>query len=153
MSLPHIKAAFLTELYTDPAHDIGPEFSRIRNRKPFKFLSAIRGQVIEVPPRFPTDFASFHIGDLQLRGKTDKPAVIHDWLYAKGDTRKWLADIIFYEACRVEGMSKFRASIRFLAVFLTPAAHRAWRAHRRGNTPGAKFIKSLTFNDKTENHP
>jgi len=155
MTLPRLThAAFLSPLFTKPDTTLGSDFSRLVD--PLRFYSRITGRVIHIPRGFPTDFASFRIGDLQLRGKTDRPAVVHDWIYANGNHRKWLADLIFYEACRSEGMGRFRAGLRCAAVLFAPAAHKAWKAHRRGITPGARFVKALTNGGgcgETENHP
>jgi len=140
MTLPRLThAAFLTQLFTKPG-----EGGFVHLVDPLRYYSRITGRVIHVPRNFPTDFASFRIGDLQLRGKTDRPAVVHDWLYASGTHRKWLCDLLFYEACRSEGMGRFRAGIRCAAVLFAPTAHRAWKAHRRGTTPGARFVRALT---------
>ena len=147
-------AAFLSPLFTKPDTALGADFSRLVD--PLRFYSRITGRVIHIPRGFPTDFASFRIGDLQLKGKTDRPAVVHDWIYANGNHRKWLSDLIFYEACRSEGMGRLRAGLRCAAVLFAPAAHRAWKAHRRGITPGARFVKALTNGggfSETENHP
>lgn len=150
--LPHLKPGFLSQLYTDPAPQLGPRFVTLRD--PLRYFSRITGQVHHIPRGFPTDLATFHIGDLELRGQTDRPAVWHDAVYAQGTYRKWLCDILFYEACRSEGMGRTRALLRWAAVTFAPAAHRAYRAHRKGGTPGARFYKSLTFRaDSTTNHP
>lgn len=153
MTLPTIRPGFKDELYTAPAPSDGPGFKRLTER--LRYRSRITGRVVSVPKDFPTDLASFRIGDLELRGRTDRPAVVHDWLYATGTHRKWLADFIFYEACRSEGMGRFRAGVRTAAVLFMPTAHRAWKGHRRGTTPGARFVRALKCPDftSTTNHP
>jgi len=120
-----------------------------------RYFSGIHGRMIEVPKNFPTDFASFRIGDFQLRGKTDRPAVLHDWLYASGECSRFIADLTFYAACRSEGLGRFRAGLRCAAVMLFSPARKAWQAHRRGTTPGARFYKALNGPeiDNTTNHP
>lgn len=140
--LPSLKPGFLSQLYTDPAPHLGERFVTLR--EPLRYFSRITGQVQHIARGFPTDHATFHVGDLELRGKTDRPAVGHDENYARGIYRKWLCDLIFYEACRSEGMGRTRALARWAAVTFFPAAHRAWKAHRRGITPGARFCKALT---------
>lgn len=147
-----MRSAFLTVLRTVPAADLRPPFHRLC--EPLRYFSAMSGHAIEVPRGFPTDFASCRIGDLELRGKTDRPAVVHDWLYAQGIRGKVACDLVFYEACRAEGLGVFRSGLRFAAVLAAPAAHKAWRAHRRGNTPGARFCAALlTAPDPITNHP
>jgi len=149
---PSLKPGFLSQLYTDPAPHLGPRFVTLRD--PLRYFSRITGQVPHIPRGLPTDLASFAIGDLELRGKTDRPAVKHDADYAQGLRRKWLCDLMFFEACRSEGMGRFRAFLRWSAVTFAPAAHRAWKAHRSGYTPGAKFYRALTTQtDSTTNHP
>jgi len=150
--LPHLKAGFLCQLYTDPAPQFGPRFVTLRD--PLRYFSRITGQEHVIPRGLPTDLASCRAGDLELRGQTDRPAAWHDDLYAKGEYPKWLCDVLFYEACRSERMGRIRALMRWAAVTFAPAAHRAWKAHRKGNTPGAKFYRALTSQtDSTTNHP
>jgi hypothetical protein len=79
---------------------------------------------ILVPKGFVTDYASSgRIGGLLIPkiGKSRKPSVIHDYLYAKDSkynyTRKE-ADKIFYEALKVVDMGLFRRSIAYSAVRL-----------------------------------
>lgn len=139
--LPTVKAGFKGPIYSDPSPSDGKNFYRLT--KALTYHSRITGRIVSVPNNFPTDFASFRIGDLELRGKTDRPAVVHDWLYASGVHRKWLADLIFYEACRTEGMGRIRAGLRCAAVLIAPTARKAWKAHRKGNTPGARFVRAL----------
>jgi len=147
------RPGFQTILQTHPAPTHGAAFHSLE--QPLRYRSGITGRLISVPRGFPTDFASLRIGDLHLRGKTDRPAVIHDWLYASGSVWKCVADVVFYEACRFEGLGRIRAGLRALAVLVSPTAHRAWRAHRKGNTPGARFHKACngTPDDSTENYP
>jgi len=150
--LPHIKPGFLSQLYTDPAPQHGPRFVTLRD--PLRYFSRITGQVHHIPRGLPTDLASCRFGDFELRGKTDKPAVAHDDDYASGRHSKWIADLKFYELCRAEGLSRVRAFGRWFFVATMPAAHRAWKAHRSGHTPGAKFYRALTTQtDSTTNHP
>ena len=151
--LPKITPGFKTELVAKPSPEDGPEFSRLKEN--LVFISGISGRKYVTKRGFPTDYASFRIGDFQLRGKTDRPSVLHDDLYASGLHYKWFADILFYEACRLEGLNRFRASIRFLGVFLAPKAHKAWRAPRGGDTPGARFYAAQKGPqiDSTTNHP
>lgn len=148
-----MKAAFLSPLLTVPAVDLKPPFHRLR--EPLRYFSRGSCGLIEVPRGFPTDFASCRIGDLELRGKTDRPAVVHDWLYASGERGKIACDLIFFEACRAEGLGRFRAGLRCVAVLAMPAAHKAWRAHRRGTTPGARFCAAFLMPqiDSTTNYP
>jgi len=151
--LPKLAPGFKTDLLAKPSPEDGPNFSRLTQN--LVFISGISGRKYVTKRGFPTDYASFRIGDFQLRGKTDRPSVLHDDLYASGLHYKWFADVLFYEACRLEGLGKIRAGARFLVVLLFPAAHRAWRAHRKGNTPGARFHKACngTPDDSTKNHP
>lgn len=143
------KPSFLTDILTAPAPDLDEGFHRVT--EPLRFYSKVTGGVIEVPKGFPTDFASLRVGDLQLRGKTDRPAVLHDYLYAEGARSKIAADIIFYEACRSEGLNVFRAGIRFLAVLWSKKAKSAYQAHRKGATHATKFLREYIFKDKLSN--
>jgi hypothetical protein len=152
--LPEIKSGFKGPIYAKPSPEDGPEFDRLT--EPLAFHSWYCARTITVPKGFPTDYASFRIGDLELHGQTKRPAVFHDDAYASGRWPKVIADLLFYEACRTEGMGRFRAGLRFAAVVLSKKAHRAWKAHRRGTTPGARFYRALNGppdNTSTTNHP
>jgi hypothetical protein len=138
--LPHIAPGFKDQIYADPSPEDGPEFDRLT--KPLPFHSWICGRTITVPKGFPTDYATFRIGDLELHGQTKRPAVLHDDAYASGRWPKLIADVLFYEACRTEGMGRFRAGLRFAAVVLSKTARNAWKAHRHGSTPGARFYRA-----------
>ena len=144
---------FTTQIYSKAAPHIGAGF--ITLMVPLRYESRVMGCPVSVPRGFPTDLASFRIGDLRLAGATDRPAVIHDFLYARGSEWKSVCDLVFYEACRAEGLGRIRAGLRFLAVWASPTARKAWNAHRRGTTPAARFLKALNGPqiDNTTNHP
>lgn len=153
MTLPSRKPGFLNPLFAKPDMDLGAPFERLM--EPLRYYSRITGRVESVPRGFPTDYASLRIGDFELGGKTKKPAVAHDADYASGRHWKWVADLKFYELCRAEGLNRFRAFTRWAGVTLSPKAHKAWKAHRRGTTPGARFYAALKRPDfdSTTNHP
>lgn len=104
--------------------------------EPLVYQSHIAGQ-IAVPVGFPTDLASFAIGNLSLRGKTEEPAVIHDWLYACGVCSRWQADAIFREALASRGVGQVKCWLYWLAVRL--GGWKPWKAHKTGKTKAAKF--------------
>jgi hypothetical protein len=130
---------FTTDLIVKSAPQFGKRFFTLCD--PLRYYSSLLGYVVQVPEKFPTDLVSFAILDVELHGQTDAPAVLHDYLYASGEHRKTVCDLVFYEALRASGMGKIRAGLRFLAVFLSPPAHFVYHAHRRGVTHGAKFLK------------
>ena len=144
---------FTTQIYSKAAPQHGPGFVTLM--VPLRYESRILGCPVSVPRGFPSDFASFRIGDLHLGGRTDRPAVVHDSLYARGTEWKTVADLVFYEACRAEGLGRFRAGLRFLAVWASPTARKAWNAHRKGVTPATRFLKALNgvAEDTVTNHP
>ncbi len=84
-------------------------------------------ETITVPAGFETDFASVPWGVHNLfppLGPYARPAIIHDWIYAKGGkipertyTRKQ-ADKIFLEAMEVVGVSWWKRSLMYRAVRL-----------------------------------
>lgn len=110
---------------------------------PFRFFSHRLNRIVEVPAGFPTDFASARIGNWQLLGHTERPAVAHDWLFATGEVGLILAGLVFYDLLRAEKETRWRSCLYALAATITPGARKAWKAHRRGTTPGARFVESL----------
>lgn len=81
---------------------------------------------IEVPRGFKTDFASVPRIPLiydALGGIANKSAVIHDWLYTKQYTSRYLADNIFLEAMKDEGVSLIRRQLIYAGVRLGGSTH------------------------------
>jgi Protein of unknown function (DUF1353) len=119
--------------------------------KPFRFASARAYYVYEVPPGFPTDLASARVGNWQLMGTTEEPAVAHDYLYATGQAGKLGADLIFYDLLRAAKTPRWKA-VPYVAVVMI-AAWPAWRAHRRGKTLASRFLRGLELVPLPTNRP
>lgn len=93
--------------------------------EPFAFVhhvGALRVAVV-APVRYETDFASIPTWARWLIspfGRHAEAAVIHDWLYALGETSdrssRRLADDLFCEALRLLGVDAVRRWLMFLAV-------------------------------------
>lgn len=78
-------------------------------------------QAIVVPKGFITDFASvprLPFAYLLAGGIVHKAAVIHDWLYAIGQTKgeRELADQVFHAAMKEEGIPLLQRSLMYVAV-------------------------------------
>lgn len=100
---------FLTELVVEELTDTNWKII-----EPFLYQSDIFGGIIEIPVGFPTDFASFIIA----RQWAHRAAVIHDYLYATHVTSKIMADRIFLEAMKLDGIWLWKRQLMFDAVFL-----------------------------------
>ena len=76
--------------------------------------------VIPVSEYFVSDFASIPFPFSRIInpfGKHAEAAVLHDWLYAVGyPGRRKEADVIFYQAMRRYGVSRFRAGLMYAAT-------------------------------------
>jgi len=120
--------------------------------KPLIYESAKAGKTV-IPEGFPTDLASFSIGNLALRGKTEEAAVVHDWLYSVGACTRAEADAIFREALKAKGVGKVRRTAYWFAV--RAFGWKPWKAHRKGWTVGAMFARRYfgTETDHVTNHP
>lgn len=86
---------------------------------------------VRVPKGFVTDFASIPFGFrwlFPIRGKYDKAAVLHDYLYERGGNKqdRLRADNIFYEAMTVLEVARWR---RELIWWFTRAL--GWRSFGR----------------------
>lgn len=93
-----------------------------------------RGDEIVVPVGTPTDLASTPRYLQQYRlfaknGKSRRPAVLHDFLYATQTTSKAFADQLFRRALHLEGMHRLHADIYYLGVKWF--GFFSWRAHAR----------------------
>jgi len=93
---------------------------------------------ITIPAGFPTDLASFSIGNLALRGKTEEPSVLHDYLYAVGACSRADCDLIFLEALKHCKIGTCRRRIYWFVVRVFGG--KAWEDHRLTKTHAAKFI-------------
>lgn len=79
---------------------------------PLSFYSAIIKKEITVPAYFITDLVSFFL----LKGKAQRPSVVHDFLYACNDVPRELADRIFKEAMRSVGVESTLKIIMYRGV-------------------------------------
>jgi len=96
-------------------------------------IGELGGEKIIVKSGFPTDFASTPRFLWRIFPPYDplyrKPAVIHDWLYAKQDYDKAIADAIFLEAMKVRGVGYFRRYCVYWGVHAFGS--KAWNEHMR----------------------
>ncbi|KKM63235.1 hypothetical protein LCGC14_1513520 [marine sediment metagenome] len=91
----------------------------------------IRGREIIVSSGFETDFAS--VPRLFWRvvppwGKYSPAAVVHDFLYATGETTRKEADKIFLKYMKLLGVKPWRRKIMYRAVRMGGSF--AWQKHR-----------------------
>ena len=89
-------------------------------------------EIIQVPKKFDTDFASVPKPlwwFISPYGKQGKAAVIHDYGYYIGYVSQKRVDEIFLEAMEVLGVSTWKRLLMFWAVRLTGRA--SWNAHAR----------------------
>lgn len=94
-----------------------------RVNRPLKYVGT---RTIYVPAGFVTDFASIPrllwrvlppTGDGPM-ARYGPASVLHDWLYQSHETSRWQADLLFYEAMRNLGVSRWRACVMWCAVKL-----------------------------------
>jgi len=93
-----------------------------RIEKPFTYFSDVdAGHVVRIRAGFITDFASVPrlLWSLYPRwGSYGYAAIVHDYLYGE-DTQvatREIADQIFFEAMRVQGVPLLRANVLYFAV-------------------------------------
>lgn len=90
-------------------------------RAPLVWSCGTFGRIV-VPVGFPTDLASIprmlrDWEDFDPCGLSRRPAVLHDWCYAKASKQpKHLADQLFRLALKAEGMSDAAAYAHYTAV-------------------------------------
>ncbi len=83
--------------------------------EPLLFYSRQIG-LVTVPRGTVTDLASFRIGNLALRGRTEEAAVVHDYLYQTGIFGRSLADDVFAEALTARNVRNPRRWLYWAAV-------------------------------------
>jgi hypothetical protein len=110
-------SSFTTELDVTPISETG-----WRLNKPFRYLVGDYEHptdVIEVPYKFITDFASVPQALWWIFppwGKYGKAAVVHDWCYSTKWKTKKEADAVFYEAMGVLGVPQWKRTLLYFAV-------------------------------------
>ncbi len=110
-------SSFTTPLVVSPMPD-GRTWKLVKSFK-YHIGSKYSKDVISVTAGFVTDFASipwFFWTFLPYWGKYGKAAVVHDWLYRTQQFTKETTDLLFYDAMRVGGTSRWKAMIMYLAV-------------------------------------
>lgn len=110
--------------------EAAPEPDHWITRAPLVWVDAKYGR-IEVPVGFRTDLASIpralrNLPALDPNGKSRRPAVVHDWLYAWQALGKDRSDEFFREALIVEGVVHVDAETLYLAVHL--CGDEAWKS-------------------------
>lgn len=86
---------------------------------------------VRVPAGFQTDGASvprFFWRILPPMGRYWRPAVLHDYLYRAGTCSRFLADAVFRDAMRADGVSAWKRLAMYYAVRVFGG--RSWRSRR-----------------------
>lgn len=92
--------------------------------EPFYF--SIDGEELSVPDGFVTDFASVPrvpIVYLAVANKGNRAAVVHDWLYSRGNVSREYADSVYYHALAAEGVNWMLRQAMYRAVRVFGASH------------------------------
>lgn len=95
-------------------------------REPLIFISEEFDFGVRVPAGFRTDFASvprLPLVYLATGGIAQAPAVVHDYLYQRGEVSRDVADGVFLEAMAAVGVSWFRRLAMYWAVRVAGAAY------------------------------
>jgi len=147
---PHVKTAFLTQL----SYEVRPDGVSYLT-KPLRFYSHRFERTWEAPREFPTDRASAELFGFKLIGKSESPWVGHDFLFANGEVGLLGAGLVLFDLMRAEGETKFKSAVFSLVATFHHKAVKAYRAHRRGNTAAAKFLRLLNGDGfaSVENRP
>lgn len=83
------------------------------------YVPTVVGYVWVVPKGFDTDLASIpklFRTFFAVNGKHRKAAALHDWLYREGKLSRKECDLLFLEAMKVCGVSKFKRYSMYAAV-------------------------------------
>lgn len=99
-------------------------------REPFIYSSDHLRMHIIVPAGFQTDLASvprLPVVYLLTGATGNEAAVVHDWLYSTQPCARADADEVFYEACIVAGMPRWRAWLMWAGVRAGGRSHWADR--------------------------
>lgn len=112
--------------------------------KPLRFFSHRFNRTWEAGKGFPTDRASAEFMGFKLIGKSERPWVGHDFLFATGDVGLFGAGIVLYDMLRVEGNGWFPSLIFSAFATIHPKAVKSYLAHRKEKTLAVKFLKGLS---------
>lgn len=92
----------------------------------FGFNSEVLGCVVDILAGFKTDLASVkRIPGLYtlFGGTANKAAIVHDHLYTEQPCTRKQADDVFYEACLVSGVPRWRAWSMWAGIRIGGASH------------------------------
>lgn len=121
-------SAFITDLVVK---SLGPDWWRLF--EPLIYQSDITGRVHTVPTGFETDLESIPrwlpFAYAIAKGRAQKPAVVHDFLYKTPWVPKELADDVFDEAMGVIGLAD-------------PLRHMMWHAVHMFGRPTYKRLQA-----------
>ena len=118
-------ARFLSPLVTEY---VRPGWSRVVHTLAYR--SALTGDLIEVRPGFEFDWDSVPRTPFihaMLKGRAEKAACVHDWLYCRQKYSRKVADRIFWEAMKAEGVQLRYRLLIYAGVRL--GGWLAWRKH------------------------
>ena len=93
-----------------------PNGKSFRLLEAYHYLDAKSGVAFTIPCGWAVNLASFNIGPLYLRGETDTPSAIHDFLYGSRLVSRSVADRIFFRALRANGVRLLPALVCYLFV-------------------------------------
>lgn len=111
----------MTARYLSPLRleSVAPGSKLKRVIDPFVYDSDILGKRVTVPAGFETDLASvprIPIFYLLFGGASEEAAVIHDYLYSGGIVSRAVADEVFAEAMKAEGVARWRRGPMWFGV-------------------------------------
>ena len=122
---PTKQPRFLSPLITKY---VKPGWSRVT--EPLDYRSTIISDIITVPAGFEFDWDSvprFPFVHALLKGRAEKSACLHDWLYYNQMVDRKVSDLIFWEAMKVEGVALAYRMLIYVGVRL--GGGRSWRRH------------------------
>ena len=111
------KIGFLNSLIVEPLID-GKNW---KLHKTLNYYSPRLKKVVHVPKGFITDFASIPrplwiIAGSPATGKHRRASIIHDYLLVSKEYPRIDCDKVFYEACRLDGVSWFKSKLLYAGL-------------------------------------
>jgi hypothetical protein len=124
-----MEVKFLNNLVVDNNQGAGKAYKLYRALE-----VSVDGKLIVIPKGFETDFASVPWFFTRLFPKfhktTNRPSVLHDYLYVSRITTRKQADDLFLKAMLSDGVKKWRAYSMYWAVRLGGSS--AWKSNNVG---------------------
>lgn len=141
--------------WPNPIYEDLPDGRTIRLREPYRRVVWCDGRRFEVvvPEGFESDLASIpriFRGLLGQRGRFNRAALVHDWLYSSGRYSRRTADRVFRAIMEQDGVPTWKIVVMYPGVRV--GAWVAWNKHRRAERDRHEQAEKIIWRAREKYH-